>query len=224
MIVAIQCAATKNSHPGHLHAVDGRRVVFVARPELAPAEEGVLWARPDDPADDAGLTWRQVLSGLDDQARARAGLLKASELYRPESYRTLVATFGPEHVYILSAGWGLVRSDCRLPTYDITFSGQADAYKRRRPSDIFQDFMQLPERCEGPIVFLGGKDYLPLYRKLTEKVLADKVVFRRAGAGACQSERLGKWSYIPYVTARKTNWHYDCAAALCANPGMADAV
>jgi hypothetical protein len=40
----------------------------------------------------------------------------------------LVEKFGIEKVFILSAGWGLIRADFLTPNYDITFSGSAEAF------------------------------------------------------------------------------------------------
>ncbi|MBK9584828.1 MAG: hypothetical protein IPO55_02795 [Alphaproteobacteria bacterium] len=52
--------------------------------------------------------------------------------------------------------------------YDITFSSQADAYKRRRAHDAYADFNMLEGRSDEPVAFFGGKDYLPLFCRLTE--------------------------------------------------------
>ena len=60
MIVVIQCAAKKDPNAGRLRASDGRDVFFVADPESAPANNAVLFARPDDIADN-GQSWRRRL-------------------------------------------------------------------------------------------------------------------------------------------------------------------
>ncbi len=49
--IVIQCAASKTPRAGHLRTRDGQRVVFVARPDEAPPEPGVVYARPDDISD-----------------------------------------------------------------------------------------------------------------------------------------------------------------------------
>jgi hypothetical protein len=67
--------------------------------------------------------------------------------YRPTGkpfYSLLVERFGIDNVYILSRGWGLIRGSFLTPHYDITF-----------------------EDAEGPVVFFGGKGYLPLFMQLT---------------------------------------------------------
>jgi hypothetical protein len=103
-------------------------------------------------------------------------LWQASRLYEPSAYGLLVEEFGPEKLFILSAGWGLIRSDFLTPNYDITFSSQADDGKRRR-RDVFQDLVQLDMASTEPIVFLGGKDYLALFSLLTRPSRAERRVF-----------------------------------------------
>jgi hypothetical protein len=117
MIVVIQCAARKRENAGCLQTRDGRRVIFVGDPASAPAREGSLYARPDDPSDDNG-TWRDVLVRNNENLNP-LGLLPASELYANEAYRALAAKFGKEKTYILSAGWGLIPASLPTPYYDI---------------------------------------------------------------------------------------------------------
>lgn len=220
MIVAIQCASTKCPDAGRLRSDAGQDVAFVANPELAPSNEGILWAHPDGASNGAGVSWRQRLVDLGPAEAKARGLFPAHQLYAPGAYRRLVEALGQEQVYILSAGWGLVRADFPLPAYDITFSAQADGYKRRRPRDVYQDFMQVEPDQAGPLVFLGGKDYLPLFKALALNLPMPKVVvFRSDPADVAARPRVdGDWTYLPFRTDRKTNWHYAAAEALCADP------
>ena len=57
-----------------------------------------------------------------------------------------VVAYGRDNVFILSAGWGLVRAGRRLP--------QARSATRRRKLR-FEDFAMLPTTA-APILFLGG--------------------------------------------------------------------
>ncbi len=125
MMIAIQCASTKKPHAGVLRAGDGRRVLFVTRPELAPNDDHTLWAHPDGRSEVPGVTWRQQLEQLNKGGANPFGLLQAYQLYKPTAYERLVAKFGLRQVLVLSAGWGLVRADYLLPSYDVTFSSQA---------------------------------------------------------------------------------------------------
>ena len=206
MIVVIQCAAGKQPHAGHLRTLDGRKVMFVAHPESAPADGNRIYARPDD-ISDRGDSWRTVLERYNTAPGENPlGLLPARYLYRNSTYELLGQRFGPERLYILSAGWGLVRADYLTPNYDVTFSkaGNVPQFKRRRNQDTYRDF-ELPSGVSDPIVFFGGRDYIPLFTKLTASATVPRTVFfagRRAEAPGCKLRRIGD----PF-----TNWHYQCA-------------
>ncbi len=137
------------------------------------------------------------------------GLLPAWLLYRNPAYAALVEHFGTEKVFILSAGWGLIRADFLTPTYDITFSAQADAFKRRRPSDAYADFNMLEGRSDEPVAFFGGKDYLPLFCRLTEGYPGRRIaVFNSATQPQAQGVR-----FVRYHSQTRTNWHYEAVSA-----------
>ena len=183
--VVIQCAGTKALSAGHLALESGRRVKFVADPKDAPKDRSVSYRRPDDPAF-SGMSWRKVLVEYNcAPANNRLNLLPAWTLYEPGAcprlYAELVEAYGVENVFILSAGWGLVAADFLLPNYDITFSNQAASYKRRRKRDRYADFAMLPTDRAGPIVFLGGTDYVALFCSLTRDVEARRIVFHYSG-------------------------------------------
>jgi hypothetical protein len=134
MIVVIQCAATKRSKAGRLITRDGKPVDFIAHPELAPTEPTKIYVRPDD-ISDRGISWRQQLCKYNEAQSANPlRLLPAYQLYENKTYRLLVGRFGIENVYILSAGWGLIRSDFLTPHYDITFS-QSDRFVQTPPQN-----------------------------------------------------------------------------------------
>ena len=141
------------------------------------------------------------------------GLLPAYRLYRPrthpELYQEAVRILGAQHVYILSAGWGLVRASYLLPCYDITFSHQADRYKRRGARDVYHDFAHLDEVGRKQVVFFGGMSYHGTLVNLTKQVrLADKALF----FNSAQEPDLPGWRTKPYPSRGKTNWHYPCLA------------
>ena len=105
---------------------------------------------------------------------------------------------------------GLDPSGLPDPVYDITFSAQANSWKRRRRRDLFVGFQMMPDDGE-PIVFLGGKDYLPLFCSLTAGLRARKTVF----FSQAQEPRLpAGFQAVRYRTTTRTNWHYECARAL----------
>ena len=108
MIAVIQCAARKQARAGRLQLSTGKPVVFVADPKAAPADDAVVYARPDDLADD-GTSWRDVLKKYNAEQRDNPlGLFQAYRLYEDRTYGRLVDHFGLQNVYILSAGWGLI--------------------------------------------------------------------------------------------------------------------
>ena len=213
MKIVIQCAGTKKPS-GFFRTADGRSVKFVAHPELASASEAGqhVLAHPDDDAGD-GRSWRDSIVEYNQLAASRCnplGLWQAAQLYSPPAYADLGRRFGKENVFILSAGWGLLRSSFLTPNYDITFSRKAKAFKRRRHADSYRDFCQIEDDDGEPIIFLGGKDYLPLFCTLTSPVRAERIVYFNAGtppdAPGCR--------FVKYETMRRTNWHYDLAADL----------
>jgi len=61
-------------------------------------------------------------------------------------------------------------------------------------------------------VFFGGKDYLPLFRRLTRAVRAERVVCYNSGV----RPQVPGCRLVRYETAMRTNWHYACAADFAA--------
>ncbi len=211
MIAVIQYAASKRPGAGRLVTPDGKPVRFVADPGGAPADDTVTYARPDD-ATDKGLSWRDVLLDYNKQEPDNPlALLPAWQLYDNRVYARLVETLGVGSVYILSAGWGLISASFLTPDYDITFSSvkPKERYKRRKKSDRYRDFKMLAESTREPIVFFGGKDYLPLFAALTSSIRARKTVFYNSAkvprTPGCVLKR--------FKTRTRTNWQYECANA-----------
>jgi hypothetical protein len=209
MRIVIQCAAKKDPSAGSLRSSNQREVLFVAQPDLAPSEAVQHYARPDDVSDD-GRTWRERLVAYNAVANNPLHLLPAYRLYARDAYGALADRFGPGRLYILSAGWGLIAANFLTPRYDITFTTSADDWKRRRKGDRYQDFCMLSDDND-PIVFVGGKDYLPLFSNLTARLHAPKIVFYNSGEAPNLAEG---FEAIRYPTTTRTNWHYECARDL----------
>ncbi|MBC6443380.1 MAG: hypothetical protein GDA53_09770 [Rhodobacteraceae bacterium] len=205
--VVIQCARSKNAAAPSLKAKDGHPVRFVARPECAP-DDGAFYARPDDVSPD-NMTWRDKLLRYNQTGANPLGLLPAAGLYRPPIYGALAAALPASRLFILSAGWGLIRADFLTPAYDITFSAQAAPLSRRQKSARWQDMCALDPQDSRPLVFFGGKDYLPLFRTLTGRYQGKRTVFFNSAA---PPEAPG-CALRKFETSRKTNWHYECAQA-----------
>ncbi|WP_076792858.1 hypothetical protein [Chlorobium sp. KB01] len=214
MKIVLQCAGRKNPQlaGSGFRTNDGRLVKFIANLGGAPINDQYIYARPDD-LSDCQYSWRERLMEINKDAESNPlRLLPAFRLYKPKVYENLVNKFGVKQVYILSAGWGLIASDFLTPDYDITFSNARNVppYSHRRKSDRYDDFCQIPDDGD-TLVFIGGKDYLPLFCKLTKELKGQKKVFFNSdaapeiGNGFC-SER--------FITTQKTNWQYSCAQAL----------
>jgi len=210
MKIVIQCAARKDQRAGALKDANGQPVLFVANPDLAPPAEGCTYARPDDQAPN-GLTWRELLVEYNNEYRRNganpSGLVPAYKLYKPPVYGRLVDRFCVHNVFILSAGWGLIRADFLIPKYKITFSARADKYKRRSRQDPYNDFRMLPDDGNEAIVFFGGKDYLRLFCNLTREYRSKRFVFFNSSS----PPKAPCCILIQYRTNTRTNWQYECA-------------
>jgi len=211
--VVIVCAARKDPNAGRLATADGNPVFFVADPVTAPSRPEVKYRCPDDIAP-SGASWRDELAQYNENYRDTGanplGLLPAWRLYANPAYKHLVNQLGEDKVFILSGGWGLIPAPFLTPDYDITFSGNAEAYKRRRQQDDwYADFSMLPKDASHPIHFVGGKSYVPFFLKLTAETDAERVIHHVGSpppAPNCRFRRFG--------TNRRTNWHYECAMTL----------
>lgn len=209
MIVVIQCAASKRPGAGCLQTRDGRHVLFVADPASAPPSPAYVYARPDDMSDH-GVTWRELLRRYNQAPGVnRLGLHRAIDLYANPAYGQLAAGFGAQKIYVLSAGWGLIRADFLTPNYDITFSAAAEPYKRRSKRDRYDDERMLADITTEAIVFFGGKDYVPLFCRLTEAVKGPRTIFYNSRT----PPQAPRCSLIPFATSTRTNWHYECVSA-----------
>ena len=215
MIVVIQCAGSKNPDAGYFRTREGLRVSFVGNPDAVPPNAGtgeVLYARPDDDSDTEG-SWRDRLRAYNaDPGSNPLGLVPAWSLYKNPTYKRLADHCGADRLYILSAGWGLVRSDFLTPNYDITFSAgkSVKKYQRRYKNERFEDFRMLPNEISDSIVFFGSKSYVDLFCKLTSGVKGTRTVWYNSDrppiAPGCRLFR--------FHTATRTNWQYEAAKAL----------
>jgi len=206
MKIVIQCAGRKFENAGRLTTLSGEKVLFVAHPEKYTGWDKCC--RPDSIRDGTDGTWREYLKSYNQQGSDPNNLFPAGDLYKPSIYKALVEKYDAENVFILSAGWGLIRSDFLIPLYDITFSNQGEPYSKRGPRDQFEDFNQLSEGSILPdetIYFFGGQAYLPLYCNLTKNITARKVIYHSQG----DAYQIQGYECIHF--GNYTNWHYVCA-------------
>lgn len=212
--VVIACAGSKVGN-GYWKTEDGKQVKFVARPDYVPAGNGCVYAQPDDTDAGSGKTWRELLLEYNSQWRAKKEnphcLLPAYRLYHNSIYRDLVERYDVENVFILSAGWGLIRADFLTPQYDITFSNtrKIPCYYRRKKSDEYNDCNEMPACADETIYLFSGKDYYGLFTRLIQGN-AKCVVFYKSTK---QTPFCGDCRMREYSTKKKTNWHYECVRA-----------
>lgn len=207
--VVIQCAASKVADAGYMKNPEGTPIRFIDDPKSSPRSDVYIDLNPHDM-----ITKNH--SGLDILIRYNRDLYyanpfklkKAYELYRSGVYRDLVDKLGVENVYILSAGWGLVRSDFLLPVYDITFSISAESYKRRSlRSKKYKDLNQLNLNDNADLYFFGGKSYYDLFVGMTKDYSGSVNIFYNSK----EKPQIKNCNLIHYDSTTKTNWHYKAA-------------
>jgi len=206
-VVVIQGGEEKVAGAGHMVLPDGRRVVFVAEPGVAPSDPEMAYRRPDDRAD--GIqTFRDALVAYNGAPGDNPlGLLPAWRLYQDDAYGVLAEGVGPENLFILSAGWGLIESGFLTPTYDITFSNGVATYKRRRPRDSYNDLRRLPSEGASRLVFAGGTDYIPLFLELTDDLATERIVYHHASRVPLAADA----QLVPVESGDTNAWHLQWA-------------
>jgi hypothetical protein len=209
--IIIQCSGRKNGELWTVNRLNGIKVKFVSHPYLCEVTPGINLFRPDDMVPDNSITWREYLSNYNMQGKNPDNLLRAGDLYDNKTYHILIDKFKWENVYILSAGFGLVRSDFYLPLYDITFSKKAKECNRRKKTDKFMDFNHLSadiKNNSGDSVYaFVTPDYLDSFYDLTNCILANKYIFYKS----MKIKQYPGYSYKIYKSRIQTNWHYYCA-------------
>lgn len=172
--------------------------------------------RPDDNITSQN-TWRTYLI----EQQLDVNLKRAYQLYSRNEYNCLYNKFKNDF-YILSAGWGLVKSEFRLPKYDITFSnGKKVPINTRRNRNIaaapvYEDFNQLEVNDKEDIFFIGGKEYLKLFYKLTQGLENRKIIFYY-GLDNCPTPIVNQntFIFINYPSTDNRRWHYEVARLFC---------
>ena len=198
--VVMVCAGAKNDSFFIAYPKDD----FVNKP-LKESEH-----HPDDKMNDGRTSWREYLKNHQNDK----SLLEAYNLYKRNEYKCLYKKY-KTNFYILSAGWGLVKSEFNLPKYDISFSASG---KKKRTENIkkppfYDDFNQLEVSCEDDIVYVGGKKYLNLFYKLTQNLPNRKIIYYNTQTQPKANN--GNYKYIRYNINYTTNWYYQLAKDLC---------
>lgn len=209
MKIVIQCASSKRQDAGSMVNASGSQIKFCAVPSLADTPN--TSARPDD-MDGSGQTWRDKLVAYNERfdqcGENPQRLVPAGLLYTKTAYADL-RKFDPEF-FILSAGWGLIRSSYPLPDYDVTFSKNSNVPPQNRRSSRqsgWKDFNHLASdvAADEEIHFFGSKEYLPLFYELAEpRRRAGMIVIHHKGS----INRVAECRYEEFEGSARTNWHY----------------
>ena len=209
--VVMICAKVKHNNT-HI-SVNNQTIKF-----KAVSNPGNFDFLPDDPKPNDKCTWRKWVE--DNQNNAIPAL--AYNLYIPQNpfndvYLNLNEKFD-DRLFILSAGWGLVKANFRLPNYDITFSVDNPANLRvfQNPNPPYNDFNHLTNNHNEvligrneDIVFMGGRAYIEQFISLTENSINNKLIYYFGMNSPAQVLPLG-FSYRKYFHPDATNytWYY----------------
>lgn len=221
--VVIVCSSRKDPEAGHMMTKKKHPIKFVADPKEANKtcrKNSLVYAHPDDDAG-AGHSWRESLCEYNrkyclDPSSNTSGLFPAWQLYADPTYSKLVSTFGIQNVFILSAGWGLISADFLTPNYDITFSKNAakdSPWVLRQEADNYKDLMMLPRDTDKPVIFLGGKEYVPFFNRLTKDIKSKRIVFYYSTKPPDTRGR--RVRLFQFHTHYPRNWYYECGKQLC---------
>lgn len=207
--VVMMCSS--NKQPGNLF-YNGNAIKFYAIPNHANHEY-----LPDDHVPGMTMPWRDYVVANQNPATLP---YMAYQLYTRQQYAGLFGQYG-NNLYILSAGWGLVRADFRLPQYDITFSNAPgiplNTIRNFGAPPRYKDFNQLNANNQDDIVFIGTPPYLDLFFALTANLPNRKIIYyKRAGISVENPAPNASFIYRYYHTNRNQNWHYDLADDLIA--------
>jgi len=221
MKIVIQCAGAKNESAPSL-CLHGNPLKFVGNPRAGALDCICPW---DTIPGGNALTWIDCVRAFNNLGNSPAAVFRAMDitpihhedlyqcgaLYSPHIYEQLLGKFGLVDVYILSAGWGLIRADRFVPNYNVTFSNAQGVPTSARVTP--------DERAGHPSIDEGilGTDEIHLF--ISQKYLAYwNLTF---GPQLATRKIILHW-YKPSVFStvqvethdcrgRKTNWHYTAA-------------
>ena len=177
---------------------------------------------PDEIMNNGIMSWRDYLI----QYQNDQNLLSAYQLYVPRTFPFVYLDLYNKYkinFYILSAGWGLVNSEFKLPKYDITFSSIANPATKRNfnliGAPVYNDFNQLNLDGEEDIVYIGSPDYIPLFFDLTGNLKNRKIIYWKGMTPQPVPVRFpipnNTFLYRYYNTNTRMNWYYEVANDFC---------
>lgn len=205
--VVMTCASKKNDGGDLIY--NGQIVKFYAQSNIANNE-----FLPDNRIPNMEITWRDFVLTNQNQNIIP---FRAYELYKRNEYRQLFNRFG-NSFYVLSAGWGLVKADFRLPNYDITFSNNAELINKRNYNlpPAYIDFNHLENTNDNEdIIYVGGENYLSFFYNLTENLKNRKIIYYHSiNHPKPHTGNFLYRRYYPNNPKLRTNWHYELAGKI----------
>lgn len=207
--VVIQCAGGKVAAPTFLNengVIAFRSKSFFSKNILAP------WSTISG----TSTTWIDIVHEYNERSTLPQNisvqndsvLINAADLYSNPAYRNLRECFGYESIFILSAGWGLVRGDTKIPPYDITFSNAAEGNCQITPSERvkYNSAKLNVGECDELHLFITRKylEYWNLFFSERMHDVKNVILHWRKG----QYVPYGNYSVFEHDCEGKTNWHY----------------
>lgn len=217
--IVMQCAKSKMDD-GWFRDGNGNILNFVADPERSSSVPLFRPVHPDDD-DGTGETWRSRLLKYNQHYSATGenpfGLHAAGALYRNPAYAAVSGSLPAENFYILSACWGLVRSDFLIPNYNVSFSRSqgVPAYAVRSGLKGWQDFNMLDLRSTLPLIYVGGRSYLQAFALLSGGYQGPRIAYHNLS----EVPEIDGIEMRRFDTAIKTNWYYQLAHELVEGHG-----
>jgi hypothetical protein len=220
MVVVIACSGPKIG--SNLINQNKQKIKFVSAPNQCinyRSVEDILFFHPDDLIENNKSGRDLILEMQNDNSY----LTKAYELYKErldikdEIYVNLYNKF-KSNLYIISAGWGIIRADFKLPNYDITFKTGVSPCNYRSFQVLFNDFNHLKNiPVDEIIVFIGSPDYINFFYSMTKDIPNKKVIFWKKAETPTKFKNIcnDKNFYFKYYeTKKRTGWYYELARKL----------
>ena len=212
--ILIQCAGDKSSDAGTFK-YHGKIVNFVAQPQVCQETSCSVYVNPNQIIDqNKNITWFDKLKEYNKEYVETGdnpyNLFKAVELYRNAIFNHIKQRIGSENIYILSAGWGIVKGSYLLPDYNITFSGAHNNKEWRDINLEWQDMNHLddpPSNINDLHIFCTANYHPLLKRLLGGKIRKDAKITIHTNLYM----DVDNYKYEEFFPTGNTNWQYACA-------------
>lgn len=213
--IIVMCCASKKKPIG-LFRHNNRNIDFKA---VCEPRNGIY--RPYDKIiPKAKTSWSDLISSPNVQVDQTNNLVPAYTMYQNSIYEKLFREFGG-NLYILSAGWGLVKSTFRIPKYNITFSKTdktpIETIRSQKDKEFNdEDFNHLKIKPEKRIIFLGGEEYGKQFVRLTENLKNLKIICYYNENNCPITLRLPNNTFTAFLWNQggRRKWHYNLAEEL----------